>query len=53
LPKYFYDFFARKNRVENRKRDSRVSKQDIKSKIIEYLQSSSMEILIQILKVVK
>jgi hypothetical protein len=53
LPKSFYYFFARKNQVENRKRDSRVSKQDIKSKIIEYLQSSSMEILIQILKVVK
>jgi hypothetical protein len=53
LPKSFYNFFVRKNQVENRKRDSRVSKQDIKSKIIEYLQSSSMEILIQILKVVK
>lgn len=43
LPKSFHDFFVRKNQVENRKKDSRVSKQDIKSKIIEYLQSSSIE----------
>ena len=43
LPKSFYNFFARKNQVENRKGDSPISKQDIKSKIIEYLQSSNIE----------
>jgi len=39
LPKSFYDFFTRKNQVTLREIDSRETRQDIKSKLIDYLQS--------------
>ena len=45
LPKYFYNFFKAKDKIVSRRIDSRETKEDIKSKIIEYLQSSSIEIL--------
>ena len=45
LPKYFYDFYAAKEEIRSRRIDSRETRQDIKSKIIEYLKSSSIEIL--------
>lgn len=45
LPKYFYNFYASKNQTESRKIDSRETKKDIKSKIIQYLQSSEIGIL--------
>jgi hypothetical protein len=48
LPKSYYDFFAGKNEVENRERDSQVTRQDIKSKIIHHLQSFNGEILTSI-----
>lgn len=44
-PKHFYDFFASKNQIELRKIDSRETGQDIKSKILQYLQSSNVEVL--------
>jgi hypothetical protein len=37
LPKYFYKFFLKKNQIEKRKIDSRITKEDIKLKIKEYL----------------
>jgi len=44
LPKSFYDFFARKNQIESREIDSRNNRIYIKSKLMEYLRSSSIEI---------
>jgi hypothetical protein len=46
LPKDFYNFYAKKNQTESRKIDSKETKENIKSKIIEYLQSSNIEILV-------
>ncbi|MDI6904606.1 MAG: hypothetical protein QMD13_03830 [Candidatus Bathyarchaeia archaeon] len=44
LPWYFYEFFLEKDQIESRRVDSRETKEDIKSKIIEYLKSFSIEI---------
>jgi hypothetical protein len=38
-PKFFYDFWARRNQVTLREIDSRETRQDIKSKLIDYLHS--------------
>ena len=43
LPKSFYDFFVKKSQIEFREVDSRNSRRFIKSKLIEYLQSSGIE----------
>lgn len=42
LPEYFYNFYSRKNQMESRKIDSKETKADIKSRIIEYLQYSGI-----------
>ena len=39
LPKYFYDFYARRNQVILRRIDSRETRQNIKSKIMDFLQT--------------
>jgi len=44
LPKYFYDHYAKRNQVFLREIDSRITRQDIKSKIAKCLQSSGIEI---------
>jgi len=44
LPWYFYEFFLEKDQIKSRRVDSTETKEDIKSKIIEHLQSSSIEI---------
>jgi hypothetical protein len=45
LPKSFYDHFAKKNQIEFREIDSRKTRNDIRSRITEFLQSSSIEIV--------
>jgi len=43
LPKDFYDFYASKNQVESRKIDSRETRDDIKSKIEDFLSSKVID----------
>jgi hypothetical protein len=49
LPKYFYDHYAKRGQVFLREIDSRITRQDIKTKIVEFLQSSAIEITANIL----
>ena len=42
LPRYFYDFYAHKNQIVSRRIDSRETRQDIMSKLLEYLQSINL-----------
>lgn len=53
LPKEFYKFYAKKNQTESRKIDSRETKEDIRSKITRYLQSSSISVLTPVFEVVE
>jgi len=46
LPRHFYEFYLKRNQVESRRVDSREIKEDLKSKIAEYLQFSSTDFLI-------
>jgi hypothetical protein len=48
-PKSFYDHYAEKDQVILREIDSRTTRQDIKSKIGEFLQSSAIEITANLL----
>ena len=45
LPRKYYKFFSEIGLIKYRKTDSKETKQHIKSKVIEYLQSSSIRIL--------
>jgi len=44
LPKKFYEFFLKIDQIESRRIDSKKTKEDIRSKVLDYLQSSNIEI---------
>jgi len=52
-PKYFYEFYSERDQVNLRRVDSRETKQDIKSKLVEYLHSSSIEAITPVFEIVE
>ncbi|MEM2154813.1 MAG: hypothetical protein QXY76_07865 [Nitrososphaeria archaeon] len=44
LPKAFYKFYLKRNKVEARKRDSKETKEEIKNKILDYLREARIPV---------